>query len=71
MRVEVASFLGAVQWIVGRVEIEDDLLGRRAVRLEGQRDQQPVDRRRFRGDPLAAVFRRLVRRAEHEPVERA
>ncbi len=71
MRVEVAPLLGAVQRVVGRVEIEDDLPGRRAVRLQEQRDHQPVDRRRVGGDPLAAVARRLVRDAELEPVERA
>ena len=71
IRVEVAPFLGAVQRVVGRVEIEDDLLGRRAVRLQEQRDQQTVDRRRVGGDPLVAVARRPVRDAELEPVERA
>ena len=44
---------------------------RRAVRLQEQRDQQTVDRRRVGGDPLAAVARRPVRDAELEPVERA
>ena len=71
MRVEVAPLLGAVQRVVGRVEIEDDLPGRRAVRLQEQLDHQPVDLCRVGGDPLAAVARRLVRDAELEPVERA
>jgi len=41
-----AAFLVAVQGIVGRIEIEDDLLRRCLVGLEEQSDQQALDRRR-------------------------
>jgi hypothetical protein len=37
--VEEAAFLVAMQRIVGRIKIEDDLLGRGRVRLEEQGDE--------------------------------
>ena len=44
--VKEPAFLMAVQRVVGRVEVEDDLLGRLCVRLEEEVDKQGLDRRR-------------------------
>jgi hypothetical protein len=55
--VEEPPFLMPVDWIVGRIEIEDDLFGRLGERLEEHRRKQRFDRR-----PIMAhlmVFRRL------------
>ena len=43
-----------VQRIVGGVEIEDNLLGRRAMRLQEQFDKQRLDRRRVMADLMIA-----------------
>jgi hypothetical protein len=40
--VEEAPLLMAVQRVIGGVEVENDLLGRRLVRLEEQVDEQPL-----------------------------
>jgi hypothetical protein len=41
--VEEAAFLVAVQRIIRGVEVEDDLIRRRLVRFEEQRDEQVLD----------------------------
>jgi hypothetical protein len=66
--VEEAAFLVAMQAIVGRIQIEDDLLGRGLVRLEEEADEQALDRRRIMPDLVitARSQRRML-----EPVERA
>jgi hypothetical protein len=38
--VEAAAFLVAVQGIIGGIEVEDDLFGRRLLRLEEEVDEQ-------------------------------
>ena len=66
--VEEAALLVAVQRIVGGVEIEDDPLGRRLVRLEEQRDEQALD-----GSPIMPdlVITRGSGWRMFEPVQRA
>ena len=49
-----ATFLMAVQRVIGGVEIEDDLLGRRRVRFEEQVDEQAFDRRAVVADLVVA-----------------
>ena len=44
-----AAFLMPVQGVVGGVEIEDDLAGRRLVRDEEEIDEQPPDGRNRHG----------------------
>jgi hypothetical protein len=44
----------AVQRVIGGVEIEDDLLGRRRVRFEEQVDEQAFDRRAVVADLVVA-----------------
>ena len=44
--VKEPAFLMAVQRVVGRVEIENDLLGRPCVRLQEEVDERDRDRRR-------------------------
>jgi hypothetical protein len=56
--VEEAALLVAVQRVVRGVEVEDDLFGRRPVRLEEQVDAQPFDRRRIMPDLVVAVVGR-------------
>ena len=51
---EEASFLVAVHRVVGGVEIEHDLLGWPAMRLEEQVDEQRLDRRRIVSDLVVA-----------------
>ena len=64
--VEEAAFLIAVQRVVGRVEVEDDLLGRPVVRLEQEVDEQGFDRRGLMADfAVAGLDSR-----QFEPVER-
>ena len=66
--VEEAALLVAVQRIIGGVEIEDDPLGRRLVRLEEQRDEQGLDGSPIMPDLMitrGAGWRML------EPVQRA
>ena len=52
--VEEPGLLMAVQRVVGRVEVEDDLSGRPVVRLEEQVDEQGLDRRSVVADLLVA-----------------
>jgi len=47
--VEEPALLAAMQGIVGRVEIELDLLGRLGVGAQEQIDEQPLDGGRDRG----------------------
>ena len=54
--------------IVGGVEIEHDLLGRRGMRLQEQLDQKPLDRRRVVADLVVA---RRLRPAQLQPVQGA
>jgi len=56
----------AVQRIVGSVEVEDDLLGRRAMRLQEQIDKKRFDRRRVMAD---LVIARRNRARQFEPVQ--
>jgi hypothetical protein len=56
--VEEPAFLIAVNEIVGSVEIEPDLLGRLAVRLQEEVDQRLLDRRRVVADLVVARRRR-------------
>jgi hypothetical protein len=65
--VEEAAFLMAVQGIVGGVEVEHDLFGRAAVRIEEERDEQALDCRRVMADPVIARGR--ARGAVLKPVE--
>ena len=70
--VKEPALLMAMQRVVGRVEVENDLSGRPCVRLEEEIDEQGFDRRRVvadlviaRGDlarQLQPVERRLARR---------
>src|SRR3954463_16790010 len=52
--VEEAAFLVTVDGVVGRIEIEDDLLGRVGVRLQEQLDEEPLDRRLVMRDLVIA-----------------
>jgi hypothetical protein len=65
---EEAAFLMAVQRIIGGVEVEDDLLGRRRVRFEEEVDEQTFDRRPVVADLVVA---RRSPRGVLEPVQRA
>ena len=47
---EEAALLMPVQRVVGRVEVENDLLWRPLVRLQEQRHQERLDRRFVAGD---------------------
>ena len=60
--VEEPALLLAVQGIVRRVEIEDDLLGRPRVRLQEQVDEQIGERGRVVTDLVIAVIRRVAGR---------
>ena len=65
---EEPAFLMPVQRIIRRIEIENDLLGRRPVRLEDELDEQTFDRRAVVADLVVA--RRLARRVL-EPIQGA
>jgi hypothetical protein len=65
--VEEPAFLVAVQRIVGRVEVEDDLLGRLGMGLQEQIDEQPLDRGGIVAD---LVIARRCRSAQFQPIER-
>ena len=66
--VEEPTLLMAMQRIVSGIEVENDPLGRRLVRLEEESDEQALDRRRVMADPVVAARNqgRVL-----EPVERA
>ena len=66
--VEEPTLLMPVQGVVGGIEIENDPLGRRLVRLEEQGDEQTLDRRRVVADLMVAARRQ---RCVLEPVQRA
>ena len=55
--VEEAALLVAVQGIVGGVEVEDDVLGRRGMRLQEQRHEQALDLARVMADLVVAARR--------------
>jgi hypothetical protein len=55
--VKEAALLVAVQGIIGRVEVENDLFGRRLVSLEEKLDEQALDRARIMADLVVAVIR--------------
>jgi hypothetical protein len=57
--VEEAPLLMTMQRIIGRIEIEDDLLWRRLVRLQEHRHKQPFDGRRIMRD-LVVARRRIL-----------
>src|SRR6185437_13583864 len=65
--VEEPSFLLAVQRIIGRIEIEDDLARRLLMRLQEQLDQQPLDRNRIVADLVIAC---RLQPAQLQPVQR-
>ena len=52
--VEEAPLLVAVEWVIGGIEIEPDLLGRVTVRVQGQADHQRIDPGTVGGDLLVA-----------------
>ena len=64
--VEEPSFLLAVDRVVGGVEVEDDLTGRRLVRFCEQVDEQPLDRRGIVAD---LVIARRLRPAQLQPID--
>jgi hypothetical protein len=66
--VEEAALLMPVQRVIRGVEVENDLLGRRRVRLEEQVDEQPFDRRAVMADLVVA---RRLGRCVLEPVQSA
>jgi hypothetical protein len=65
--VEKAAFLMAVQGIIGRVEIENNLFRRLLVRFDDQIDQQRFDSRRIMRN---LVIARRFRPAQLQTVER-
>ncbi len=65
--VEEPSFLLAVHRIVGRIEVEDDLVRRLIVRLQEQLHEQLLDRDRIVAD---LVIARRLQPAQLEPVQR-
>ena len=65
--VKEATLLGAVDRIVGRVQIEHDLAWRRAMPVEEQVDEQPLDRRPIVADLVVARGR--TRRRVLETIE--
>ncbi len=69
--VEETPLLPAVQRVVGRVHIQDDLLRRRGVAVQEQLHQQRVEPLRVGHDALVAVLRGLLGGAQLEPVEGA
>jgi hypothetical protein len=56
-----------VQWIIGGIQIEDDLLRRRVVGIQEAFNEQPLDRRRI-GRQLGIA--RGLRAAQFQPVQR-
>src|SRR5207249_12153869 len=57
----------AVQWIIGRIEIENDLPRGAFMRLQEQLDQKLSDRRRIMADLVVACRLKL---AQLQPVQR-
>ena len=57
LMVEEPTLLLAVQGVVGRVEIKDDLLGRPRVRVQEQVDEQVGERGQVVTDLVIAVIR--------------
>jgi len=70
--VEEPALLSAVDRVVGRVQIEHDLVGRRGgVRLQEQLDEELLDGGRIELDLLVTLAGGDARRGQLEPVERA
>ena len=67
--VEEPALLVAVQRIVGGVKVENDLLGRRAVRLQEDIDEDALQRLRVVTDLMVAVA--ALPRRVFQPVDRA
>ena len=65
--VEKAAFLMTVQRIVGRIQIENDLLRSTTMRRQEHIDKQPLDRRRIVAD---LVIPRRLTTAQLQPVQR-
>ena len=65
--VEEPPLLLAVQRIIRRIEVENDLPGRPRMRLQEQVDQQRPDRDRIVADLVVARRRKL---AQLQPIER-
>lgn len=65
--VEEAALLVPMQGVVGGVQVEDDLFGRRGMCVEKDLDEQPLDRRRIVAD---LVIARRFRPAQLQPVKR-
>ena len=65
--VEEPPLLLAVQRIVGRIEIEDDLLGRASCASRNRSTNRPLDRHRIVAD---LVIARRLQPAQLQPVER-
>src|SRR5207248_5256288 len=65
--VEEPALLLAVQWIIGRIEIENDLPRGAFVRLQEQLDQKLSDRRQIMADLVVACRLKL---AQLQPVQR-
>jgi len=65
--VEEPPFLVPVDWVIGGIEIKDDLVWSARVRLQKQVDQKPLD-----GDRILAnlVVARRLKPAQLQPVER-
>ena len=55
--VKEAAFLVAMQRIIRGVEVQDDLFGRRCVRLEKEVDEQAFNRRAIVSDLVVAARR--------------
>jgi len=68
--VEEAPLLLAVQRIVGRVQIQDDLFGRRRVRLKEKLHKQMGRFCRIDSDLLIAICPGLLRHAQLQPIQR-
>ena len=68
---EEPPLLGAVKRIVGRVQIQHDLLRGRLMRLQEQLHQKPVDRPGVGNNPLVAIGARRLRAPQLQPIERA
>jgi hypothetical protein len=53
--VKELPLLISVQRVVGRIQVEDDLLGCSAVGFDKEVDEQPLDRRSVMTDPVIAA----------------
>ena len=65
------AFLGTVQRVIGRIEVEPSLARGPRMRFHQELDQQLIEGLRTRDDALVAVRRRRLGVAEFQAVERA